>query len=259
MLMMFVVTAASAKGENWFRPRVSLLTGYTMTENNKTIYSGTFDIHSRKVGFGLSLTNKFYLKGDYFLNTGLRYYNYQSVIEGLNPLPDRFDKPAPLKWAKGYESVAIPVQLGKDFSLFGKQTGAFFIGLSAGVLMSSFDKGELTSDLAKNVYNLQEIESEMSGDSELPNSFYLTGDVGVDFQPFKPIPNLSIGLLCSVQLNRTSFQNSFRGTISNHSTNEKYPFKMDLRQQFSSFNVVIGYTFKNHKHIKSVDPLNCPE
>lgn len=246
LLGMLISSGLSAKGNNWFNPNISLFTGYAIIGNDQTIHSGIFDINNRKTDFGFSLTNRFYVGDYYFFNIGIRYNNFKSETVGLNPFPERFDFPYPFRWVKGYESIVVPIQGGKFFSLLGnRQNCMVYAGVSVGVLMSSNEMVETQYDNPKDPNNHDEISSKMITNSPLPNSFYLTGDIGVDFLPIKKLPNLSIGLLYSLQLNKTSFQEDFTGMIKNVTVNKKYPYNMELRQRFSNLNIVLGYAFKN--------------
>ena len=247
IIMMIMMFSTSVNVQNWFNPQVTLMAGYSLIQNKKNIKSGSFDISNRNFNFGFSITNNFYLSGDYFLNSGIQYYNYQTKTEGLNLFSDRLDYPRPFTWKRGYDCVTIPIRLGKDFYKSGNLKGEVFIGVSAGVLMTSYEKVDLVYMLAKNVNNDDMIELNSFGKSELPNSFILSGDIGAMYYPLKSIPNLGIGLLYTVQMNKTSFQNTFQGIATNITKGASYSYDMLLRQQFSNMSFLISYNLSKKK------------
>ncbi|WP_276134062.1 hypothetical protein [Polluticoccus soli] len=241
-----------------FNPCLSLLGSYTSTKNYNTVNAGAFDIQNRKVNFGVELTHKFYLVDDLFLRTGFRYNTYKTSFYGKNQIPKLYDSPYPLAWKRGYESYAIPVQLGRDIVVNNSNRGDFYVGFSAGIFNPTSAEDRVSSSLPRDLSFADTIMVSSWDSVNAPSSFFPTIDFGVNYQPFKAAPRFSIGVLCSFQLNKTEPQ-SFHAVVQNLSTGKEYRYEMEHHQSFINCAVSLSYTFgKPRSIVKKNDRTDCP-
>jgi hypothetical protein len=259
-LILIVLSFQSGAFASWFHPQLSILGAYTHTQNNSKINSGAFDIHSRKINFGLECINKFYFKQSFFIASGIRYNQYRTFINGKNQIEGLFDKPYPLRWTRGYESVAVPILFGKTLRSPEKNKVEVYLGASAGILMTSAAKTEMESDFARNINYNDLIQGEIRDDQEdLPAFFYLTADIGASYQPVRSIPNFTIGILCSVQLTQTD-PYTYHGVITNLTQGTEYIYDLQHHQKFINCALTLSYTFGRHHPVApKTNCLNCPK
>ena len=259
-LTLIVLSFQSNASASWFHPQLSILGSYTRTQNYSEINSGAFAIRNRKINFGIECTNKFYFMQSFFIASGIRYNQYRTFINGKNQIEALFDKPYPLRWTKGYESIAIPVFFGKELRSPKKNRMEVYLGVSAGVLMTSLSKDEVESDFARNLNYNDEITGEISDtQNDLPSFFYMTADIGANYQPVRSIPNFSIGILCSIPLTQTK-PYIYHGVITNLTQGTEYVYDMQHHQKSINCALTLSYTFGKHYSAASkTSLLNCPE
>ncbi|HTM65188.1 MAG TPA: outer membrane beta-barrel protein [Flavipsychrobacter sp.] len=240
-----------------FHPKLSILTSYTLTKNYTDIEAGRFDVSNRNLNFGFEFTNKFYVSDNCFIETGFRYGQYKTVISAKNQLADHLDKPYPLSWERRFENLGLPILLGRDFITKNGRKGDMFIGVSAGILMTSYAKDQVSSSFPKNINNLDTVRSEISDDGRLPSFFFPTIDLGANYHPLKSLSRFSVGLLFSIQLNKTGAY-SYQGTLRNLSKNEEYIYSLQHSMSFINCMLSLSYTFgKQKSNGKNSHKLDC--
>lgn len=241
-----------------FNPTVSVLATYTATYNHFVIESGIFNSSSRKVNFGFELTNKFYLGGNFFFKTGLRYNQYQTIVNGLNQISVLMDYPYPFSWERRFESAAVPLLAGRDFMAGGRR-GNYYLGASIGILMSSYLRTDGSTALKKDPDNTDLILGQtVDTGKHLPNYFFPTLDFGISYHPLNNIPAFSLGLQCSIQLNQTK-PYYHQGIIANYSRGETYSYRISNHQNFINYSLLLSYTFGRVREVKTKgSALDCP-
>lgn len=257
-LLLFSGFSAFAQ-PSWFQPRISLLGGYT-TDCHSEGSSPNAAFQSRTTGsnFGLSFTNRFHFQNHFFVESGFRYVQYHSSVYDLKFNMDHTLAPVQATLGWGYESISIPVLFGKEYKFRdGIRSMTPYLGMSAGLLMLA---EVATGGSGSNTSTMFDVSD------NFPQSFYLTFDAGASVTPFHQLPNLSVGLLASVQINNNSFQYSYGGSIFDIQSGATYPFSIYLHPQLFNCSVKLSYQFfkqnnythKRHRHKKG-NQLSCPE
>ncbi len=223
------------------QPSISLLGNYVLMQNNADIRSGIFDIQNKKFALGFEVNNKFELKQEYFFRTGLRYAHFGTTINGENQIPELFDKPYPLTWERRYDLVCIPLILGKEFTSEKGMKSNVFLGLSAGVLMTGYSRSQVSTNLPKNAFFIEEVSSVIvETGNPTPSFFFTTIDIGAGFQPFKIMPRFNIGILVSAQINKVAGQ-SFNGVVRNEMWGTEYKYDIIIRQRYVYGGLMLNY------------------
>jgi len=223
-----------------WEPSVSILGNYTITKNDDVVRSGMFGVQNRKVNLGFEFTNKFYLHNDYFIRAGLRYSTFQTTVNGQNQVSVLFDIPYHILWACGYANYAIPVQFGKDFVTKSGHKGDFYAGASVGIITISSATAGVSTDASANAKTSDTITTNiLNFGGPFPAYFLATADFGASYQPFKSVPRLSMGFVCSIQLNKTK-PYSYQATV-NDTHGNVYTYDMQHQQQFTNCAVLVSY------------------
>lgn len=233
-----------------FRPTIAFIGSYTHTRNFSNLNDGVFRTENKKGNFGFEFTNKFYVVDEYFVKSGLRYHQYKKTVTGINQIPDIYDYPDPFSWEQKYVSLTVPILLGRDFTTKNGKTGDFYFGLAPGILMNTYKKmsGEITEhrdpDSPDPVFSQQ-----WDLESKLPNFFFVTADIGVNFSPVKKIPGFTMGALCSFQLNKGQ-RSEYNGILAMPSKGYDFFYNLHNENRVMNFSVLFSYTFG--KKIKTV-------
>lgn len=235
--------AFSSERPPLFRPTISFIGSYTNTRNFSNLNDGVFRVENKKGNFGFELTNKFYAVDEYFIKTGIRYHRYQKNVSGLNQIPDIYDHPDPFSWEQRYVSLTVPILLGADFVTKNGKGGDFYFGLAPGVLMNTYKKlaGEITEHRDPNsadpVYGQQ-----WDQEAKLPNYFFVTADIGVNFSPVKKIPGFTVGALCSFQLNKGQ-KSEYNAVLAMPAKGYDFFYNLHNENRIMNFSVLFSYTF----------------
>lgn len=242
-----------------FRPALSLLVDRTITKNESDARSGIFDIYNRRVNLGFELSNKFYVVNDYFIRAGFRYNSFKTYVGARNQVPSLLEQSGLLYWVRGYESFTMPAQLGKDFSTGGGNKGDIFAGVSAGLYNTSSETVGVSSGTPRNLAVSDAIRAEVSDVGPSQSAMLYTADAGVNYQPFHNAPRLTIGLYCSVQLNKT-FASSYHGVVTNETTGKEYRYDLSNSQSHINTACSISYAFGKERQKKERgNKLDCPK
>ena len=228
-------------------PTISLLGNYTITNNNDVAKSGMFRVQNRNVNFGFELSNKFYLDDHYFIKTGIRYSSFQTTVSGGDQVSARFDAPYQISWQAGYASFAVPVHFGKAFTTQSGTKGDFYAGASVGILMVSGATTSTSTGSSGSVGNPDTITTVFPNfGGPFPTCFLATADLGINYQPFKSAPRLRVGLMCSIQLNKTN-PFDYQAAVSD-SRGHSFTYDLQHQQQFTNCAFLLSYTFGNLNH-----------
>jgi hypothetical protein len=255
-----VVLGLSQAGKAQFRPTVSLLSNYTVTTGNDATKAGAFDIKDRKINLGFEVSNKFYLGGNYFIKTGLRYNSYKTTVGGKNQQSVFLEQPYPLYWERRYESISMPALFGKEFMTANGKRGDYFFGVSAGVLSLSYAKDGVSSTVASNA-NSSIGQSSLIEDnnSQALVTLFPTLDLGASCAPFGFMPRFSMGILCSVQLNKAD-PYTYHGVVRNETTGTEYHYDLQRELNYINCAITFNYTFGRERPFapKKLNKLSCP-
>ncbi|MGV3613056.1 MAG: hypothetical protein ACO1N0_18995 [Fluviicola sp.] len=233
-----------------FRPTISFIGSYTHTRNFSHLNDGIFRTENKKGNFGFELTNKFYVVDEYFVKTGIRYHQYKKTVYAVNQIPDIYDYPDPFSWEQKYVSLNVPILLGRDFTTRNGKSGDFYFGLTPGILMNTYKKvnGDITEHRDPNsedpVYSMT-----WDQEAKLPNFFFVTADIGVNFSPIKKIPGFNVGLLCSFQLNKGQ-RSEYNAVVGMPSKGYDFFYNLHNENRVTNFSILFSYSFG--KKIKSV-------
>lgn len=233
-----------------FRPTISFIGSYTHTRNFSHLNDGIFRMEDRKGNFGLELTNKFYVVDQYFLKTGIRYHQYKTTVSAVNQIPDIYNYPDPFSWEKKYVGLNIPILLGMDFTTKSGKSGDFYFGLTPGILMNTYKQinGDITEHRDPNSDDPVYSET-WDEESLLPNYFFVTADLGINFSPIKKIPGFSMGAMCSFQLNKAQ-HSVYKAYVAMPS--KGYDFFYNLHNESRVMNVSVMFSYTFGKKIKTV-------
>lgn len=233
-----------------FTPTLSALCSRTFTSNDYVVSSGVFDVRNRNVNFGFEFTNQFHISKSYFIKTGIRYGQFRNIITGKNQIPELFDNPSPMLWERRYEAFTVPLHIGKEIAANGTIKGNAFIGVSLGILTTSFAKNQIESGVARNINFKDEISiTVVDNTNQTPTYFLPTADIGANFFPFKSLPRFSAGILCSFQLLHT-LPASYSGVVQNTTKGDVYNYKISHEHQFINCSVALNYKFGKLKPIQ---------
>lgn len=226
-----------------FRPTLTFLGTYTHTRNFSHLNDGKFSIIDKKGNFGFELANKFYVADNYFVKTGIRYTQYKTTINAINQIPEIYDYPNPFSWERKYVGLTVPVLLGMDFTTKKGKSGDFYFGLAPGILMNTYKQvsGDITQSRDPNTTDIVYSET-FDQETKLPNFFFVTADLGINFNPIKKIPGFAIGALCSFQLNKAQKTTHF-ATIEVPSKGYNFFYNLHNENQIMNFSVAFSYTF----------------
>lgn len=233
-----------------FRPTLSFLGTYTYTKNFSHLNDGRFRTENKKGNFGFEFTNKFYVVDGYFVKTGIRYHQYKKTVIALNQVLEIYDYPDPFSWEQKYVGLNVPILIGKDFTMKNGRSGDFYFGLAPGVLMNTYKKinGDITKH--RDPESTDIVYSEVwDQETKLPNFFFVTADIGVNFSPVKKIPGFNIGALCSFQLNKAQ-RSQHNANVAVPSKGIDFLYELHNENRIMNFSLMFSYTFG--KKIKNV-------
>ena len=223
-----------------WNPTLSVLGNYTITNNTDVPKSGTFSVQNRKMNLGLEFTSKFHLGNDYFIRTGVRYSSFNTTISAVNHVPAPIEVPYQLGWAVSYASFAVPVHIGKDFVTGNGCRGDYYAGLSVGILTPWGVTEGMSSGASQN--GADTLTTRSTDDyTNLPSFFLATADFGASYQPFKNNRRFTMGLLCSIQLTKTT-PYTYGSTVSDSRGNAN-TYAIQHREQFTNCALTLNYTF----------------
>lgn len=259
LLPFLLFSCGSAMAQSyWFQPQAAVLGGYTanLKSKMKSINAG-YHFHNRSNHFGLELTNLFHLKNHIFIQSGFRYLQYQGAVSDLQSTTNLLPNSIPIELSWIFESFTVPVLIGKEFEFQNNPHAMVaYAGMSGGILMQS---GIGSGGSSGESYLVQSEESE-----NFQQSFFLAFEVGTVLAPFSKLPDLSIGLTVSAQLNDNTFYNSYDGVITNLQNNTQFPFSLSIKPQLLSLSLKAAYTFfkqdnrKQRRHKKG-NLFSCPD
>jgi hypothetical protein len=259
IIFLWLIPFSSVSAQNfWFQPQVAVLGGYTayLGSGERCALNREYHFHIRTNHFGLELNNLFHFRNSNFIHAGFRFQQYQSRIadfQYFNSIQSTI--PVELNWTLG--SLSVPLLIGKEFVMLHQlKPVKVYAGMSAGVLMQT----EIGSGgSSEGSYVVQII-----ADDNFQQSFFLTVDAGADLAPFRKLPDLSIGILITAQLNDNTFYNDYDGSVSDLKNNINYPISISIKPFLLSFSIKAAYTFlkqnqTKHKRHKTGSMLRCPD
>lgn len=245
LLNIFILLGATAcfGQQRLFNPGVSLLGSYTATRNNFTVRSGPFDVYDRPLNFGFEFNNRFPLGPDNFIRASLRYHQYKSIVTGKNQLSNLRDYPEPFTWERRYESILFAASLGRHIKIGYRIGMDVHLGGSGGLMMTSYAKAKVSLALTED-YNNADFVILHTRDTlnQTPSYWMSTLDVGTDFYLFKRVPQLSIGLAGSIQLNKLP-NIRYWALAVNVPRKEEFVYEIIRRPQVANASLAIRYKF----------------
>lgn len=260
-LIFFFFHISLSLAQTKFNPEISFLTGYTKTLSSNQVRQGEFDIKHSTVNFGFLISNKFELKNNYFLSTGIRYYNYRTSIQISNPPDFVFITEGSYAWIQGFESFSIPISFGKNLLLFRKISGEISCGGSLGMVQAGSSTYSTEGTYFRNIINpIIPVSIMQQNTTSSISSFIPTFDLGFNIQPSVKNPRFRLGVLLSTQLNQT-FKTRYRKEIINPVSTESYKYDLTVHQQYLTTNFTVGYRFYKAKKMitrPTFNPLGRP-
>jgi hypothetical protein len=241
-------------------PTIALVGSYTTAQNFMAAKTGTFDIYNRKVNFGFELTNKFYLSHNYFIKAGLRYSTYSNTVSGKDEPAAPAGQQHLLVWKRNCEHAAVPLQIGKNFATSHSNQGDVFVGVSAGAYLTSSATDQVTSARAINATGTDIVSAQINDMADqAPITLIHTFDFGGSYQPFTGAPRFSVGMMCSIHLNKTAAY-AYQGVVNNISRGDQVNYDAQLRQQFINYSVTFSYALGKRAAVTTkASSLSCPE
>lgn len=229
-----------------YKPILSLNSNVTKVFPELMIDDGIFDYKSRRMNVGFQFLNRFSINQNYFLQTGIRFNQYKTIVSGLNQIPTLHNKPDPFTWESGFQSLTIPLLFGKSFSLKNGKKGDYFLGANCGIIFNSYVKNAINSAFPKNDSSFSDYYRVESKDVNIQNNIHLYSsvDAGINYQIFTRYDRLYFGVALSYQVNKFN-SGEFSGNIEDVSKNKVYNYSASLKQQF--FNVVFSFNYYFNK------------
>jgi hypothetical protein len=241
--VLFTLLTAIPFGTFAFSPTVSVLYSRTFTTHAYSVPSGEFDVSNRNVNLGFEVTNQFPLSKSYFIKTGIRYGQLRNIITGKNQINEYLDYPNPLLWERRYEAFSVPLHVGKEIKVKGRNKGNAFLGVSLGILSTSYSKTLISTGIANNSNFNDEISiTVVDKTNQTPHYFLPTADIGANYIPFESAPRLSTGILFSLQLQQTQ-PATYTGVVQNVTKKAVYNYEITHQHQFMNCSFVLSYKF----------------
>lgn len=245
LFLLFLVcfhTNAQSK-EKAFKPILRVVSNVNIHNDRSTIHSGIFEIDNSAVNFGAELTHRFNISENYFIESGLKYQYFKTIVNAINTFQEIHTNPHPFEWENRYSAISIPIYLGRNLRINNQNRGDVYLGFSLGILSTTYASVKASMPLLKDPDDFSTIHQNLWGKpNPTPSYFYPTFNLGMNFMPIKELPKLTIGVGASAQLISTKM-NDFSAEQINMSNNNYQLYDMTLQKTLFNLSFTVGYRF----------------
>lgn len=246
MLIGGLVCSISVNAQEW-KHSFSFLVNKNFSTYNLNVQQGPLDFKQKHIDYGGDYRLSYYLPNTnkLFISSGIRLNVAQSSVMTINTVPGFLVENSFIHWKFRWWQAYMPLYFGKTIQPFKNSFQLdVYGGFGLGILKGASKYERMTFQKSNNDADVVGIEVQTEGLNFDPfKAKLLTSvDLGFQFTPLSFYPNISLGIFCAYNLQKTNNVMG-NGIIGNATQGIYQKYNFAYSNNFTNVTFTLTYSF----------------